>query len=653
VRVTVTLKPDYLERIASRKSPLAAVAELIWNALDGDATRVEVRTILNDLGGLQAVQVSDNGHGIEYDQAVHAFGSLGDSWKRRAHQSPRGRRLHGRAGEGRFSVFAIGRVVEWQTRWKSDATGQAYEIRGLADDVGTFEITDPVSADAPTTGTTVIIAEPLRHFTSLIGDTARQRLAELFALYLRQYPGVEIVYDGVRIDPATVEQHCEEYEVPEVTAEDGRRLTAQLTVIEWTHRVERALFLCDAGGFALAWRPVGIHAPGYDFTAYLKSEFVRDCEQDHVLELDEMHPDLSRLVDSAKGVLRDHFRRRMASDAQAVVEAWKTQAIYPYQGLPRDTVEEVERQVFDVVALNVNQYLPDFATADPKSKRLSFRMLRTAIERSPQDVRRIIQEVLDLPKEKQEELAWLLERTTLSAIINASKLVGDRLEFLQGLETLVFDPDQKKGVLERKHLHRLVAENTWLFGEQYHLTVDDQSLTEVLRRHLHLLGDEVVLLDDPVTVGDGSPGIVDLMLSRRVPHSRRDQLDHLVVELKRPTQRIDGDVVAQTEKYAHAVARDPRFGETRAHWTFWSLSSEIHDAVRWKVSHQSDRPDGLLVKLERPSLEIWVKTWGEVIESARARLRFFEETLEYMATHDTGLAYLRQTYAKYLPSPRA
>jgi hypothetical protein len=343
----------------------------------------------------------------------------------------------------------------------------------------------------------------------------------------------------------------------------------------------------------------------------------------------------------------------MASDAKAVVEEWKTQEIYPYQGLPRDTVEEVERQVFDVVALNVNQYLPDFAASDPKSKRLSFQMLRTAIERSPQEVRRIIQEVLDLPKEKQEELGLLLERTTLTAIINASRLVGDRLEFLQGLDTIVFDRDYKKALLERKHLHRLIAENTWLFGEQYNLTVDDQSLTEVLRRHLHLLGEEVLLHGDPVTTGDGSQGIVDLVLSRRVPHPRPDQLDHLVIELKRPTQKIDGDVLAQTEKYAHAVARDPRFGETRAHWTFWSLSNEIHDTVRWKVSNQSDRPDGLLLKLERPSMEVWVKTWGEVIESARARLRFFEEKLQYMATHDTGLAYLRQTYAKYLPGTRA
>ena len=39
-----------------------------------------------------------------------------------------------------------------------------------------------------------------------------------------------------------------------------------------------------------------------------------------------------------------------------------------------------------------------------------------------------VQEVLNLPKEKQEELAELLDRTTLSAIIEASKLITNRLK---------------------------------------------------------------------------------------------------------------------------------------------------------------------------------------------------------------------------------
>jgi hypothetical protein len=41
----------------------------------------------------------------------------------------------------------------------------------------------------------------------------------------------------------------------------------------------------------------------------------------------------------------------------------------------------------------------------------------------------ILEKVIDLPKAKQEELAELLRKTTLTAVINAAKAVTDRLDF--------------------------------------------------------------------------------------------------------------------------------------------------------------------------------------------------------------------------------
>ena len=55
----------------------------------------------------------------------------------------------------------------------------------------------------------------------------------------------------------------------------------------------------------------------------------------------------------------------------------------------------------------------------------------------------IISEVLDLPKEKQEELNDLLEKTTLKAIINTSKIVVARIDFLADLDTILFDEEFK------------------------------------------------------------------------------------------------------------------------------------------------------------------------------------------------------------------
>ncbi len=299
-----------------------------------------------------------------------------------------------------------------------------------------------------------------------------------------------------------------------------------------------------------------------------------------------------------------------------------------------------------MLALNVNHFLPSFQELDEKSKRLQLHLLRHAVQHAPADLSKILIEVLDLPVEKRQELAELLDRTTLAHIISASKIITDRLEFLQGLETLVFDAEFKHAVRERTQLHRIVAENAWIFGEQYHLSVDDQSLTEVLKKHIAARNREVEI-DEPVKRADGRRGIVDLMFSRNIQLAGSENREHLVVELKRPDVKIDSDAAAQIESYAFAVADDERFRAVPAKWVFWAVSSDVDQIVARKVV-QKDRARGILFQDEEQRITIWVKTWSQIVNDCRSRLRFFAEKLNYAPDRDLSLAHLRTTYHRYL-----
>lgn len=53
-----------MERIATAKRPVLAITELIWNALDADATLVDIDVQRNHVGGIDVIRVRDNGHGI-------------------------------------------------------------------------------------------------------------------------------------------------------------------------------------------------------------------------------------------------------------------------------------------------------------------------------------------------------------------------------------------------------------------------------------------------------------------------------------------------------------------------------------------------------------------------------------------------------------
>jgi hypothetical protein len=78
-------------------------------------------------------------------------------------------------------------------------------------------------------------------------------------------------------------------------------------------------------------RRLGIQAPGFNFTAYLKSSFLQQLEDRNELVLEDLHQDLKTLLEATKTTLRDHFRQRAAEGAVDLVETWKREDLYPYE----------------------------------------------------------------------------------------------------------------------------------------------------------------------------------------------------------------------------------------------------------------------------------------------------------------------------------
>lgn len=69
---TIEVQPDFVER-QGHAQPIPALAEIIWNALDADATAVDIEFEDDGLGGMSKIVVSDNGHGIARSEAPGLF----------------------------------------------------------------------------------------------------------------------------------------------------------------------------------------------------------------------------------------------------------------------------------------------------------------------------------------------------------------------------------------------------------------------------------------------------------------------------------------------------------------------------------------------------------------------------------------------------
>ena len=149
-------------------------------------------------------------------------------------------------------------------------------------------------------------------------------------------------------------------------------------------------------------------------------------------------------------------------------------------------VEKAERDLFEVVALTAAKTVN--SSGDAKGKRLQLRLIKNALETDPGPCKRSSARCWNYPLDRVEELRQLLHQTTLAAIVTAARTIANRLKFLEAMKLLVFDLESKRQLKERSELHKILANETWLFGEEYALTANDQSLDTVLNKHLEKLG---------------------------------------------------------------------------------------------------------------------------------------------------------------------
>ena len=394
--ITVQVQRDHIISLCNG-TPLQALSELIWNALDADAFEVKVDVLQNALGGIDAVRISDDGQGIDLSDNGRCFGSLGGSWKRTATATPLfSRVIHGKQGKGRFKAFVLGDRVEWRTTVQTETGAlRSWVLSGHASRPGIFQM-DTVSTPGPAAGTEVYICEFSREPGALLDTEAVVRqLASQFARYLKAYPNVRIWYQGLLVSPSIEQRDTQRYPLRSPGGHE-----AELQVIEWKSRQGRGkIILCDADGFALHEMEAGIR-PGaqFSYTAYLASPYFKQLHAEHVLALDEMHPEIRALLDRARELLRAHFRTRRETLEDDLFARWKKQGVYPFEGEPANQAEEKVRKSFRACASAIRAVSPNFDLLTPVEKQLLLALLKEKVEADPTHAVERIGTLLKFPR---------------------------------------------------------------------------------------------------------------------------------------------------------------------------------------------------------------------------------------------------------------
>lgn len=633
-QVKVTIDPTHIDSLIG--TPRRGLIEAINNSFDADASNVRVELSRTATNGIDCIKITDDGTGITQEQATPGFSQISGSWKANESHTKRLQRiLLGNNGKGRFNTYALGNRLAWRS---VVANGDAFYATCISSHRSThdyFNVEFEGLCEGPA-GTVLTIHEVTEKAARYLDSSAApQNLLLDTAAYLMRYGHVHLTYDGQTVSPNGLSEQEQTYLIPIPDTDES----AELHLIEWKQDFKKILYLCPASGVSTESMPAGIQAPGFSFAAYLTWEGF--SEEDAAEARLGSEPG-STLIHLAQDQLRDHFKGRADQLAEQILPAWRAEGVYPYEDQPKTKVDQSTRQVFDIVSVVAASVINE---GDSKSRRLSLALIREALESRPQALQVVLDRVLGLPTEDVEELAELLNRTELSAIIKSQTAISDRLRFLSGLQHLVFDPDAKKDLLERRHLHRILAKEAWVFKEDYALIGDDDRLAKVLAKFKEKLGEDIEFTSDPMpTKPDGTGIIPDLVLSGQRSPSQ-GHLHNLVIELKRPSVEIRLQEWRQIEDYARAVTADERFSQPNVKWDFWIVGTKIDPEVMRTLNRSTQS-----MHLDGDVAEVRPVTWAEVITEADHRMRFFQDQLNTEASStESGLAYLREKYAAYLP----
>ena len=636
---------DTILGVADRAKPVDALAELIWNALDAEAIHVAVTVSLREIGGPDQIVITDDGSGMTYEKATEVFTVDGESWKKSQRFSPNIKRpMHGHLGRGRFLAYALAEKVEWRTTALVDESPRTTQVVGARSRPNEYVFDGPAASNDPVGTVVTLDARQDQKAAHLVDEGFLLPLTARLGPTLLALSDAEVTYRGLAVDPRGHVEHDHRFPLDVPSDQLHGHPPPELHVVIWSQDMKsREVFLCDDEGAVVTdLKVTGLPVVPIHWTAYVRWAGFRSPDLMTVTDLH--HPDVrhGQLIQAARFRLGEFLQEALDRRRGHLISEWKAEGVYPYPGEPTTPTDEVEREIFDVVAVVASPAIGK----DAKQKKLSLKLLQETVRSEPGRTRKILNAVLGLSEDEVGVLSELLERTHLGAIVRAADLVANRIDFVRGLRHLLYSDETRKVFREVDQLHPMLVNEPWIFGDEWLLSLSESGLTGVVQSALGKLGQDVEFAPTPVKLPSGKSGRVDMVFYRHLPESETTR--HLVVELKRP-MTITMTEYGQISNYITAIIDHSEVINTPNRWDFWLVGTDLDGAVLNQLTDKSN--PGLAVVGERHRL--WVFTWGQLLDSADRRLEALSKELQLVATEATGLEYLHRQHAEFVPSHMA
>ena len=614
------------------KGPVPALSELIANAWDADAAKVEIEIPFGKpLSQNDQIIIRDYGYGMNFQDCDNKYLVIGRN-RRTAENTDKtlgGRPLMAHKGLGKLAGFGIARIVEIKTVSNGKLTHFRMDFDVL-DSLKQGEaypptmIEDEKPVDLP--NGTEIVLKGLFLERAIPEDRFISNISTRFSIYSDKF---QVYINDVLIKKTQVPL---EFKFPEAVTEKvieideegyGTTILSNGFKIKWwigftpdtiklkefhgVSLIARGRVAQDPWDFKLAGGTWGQHGLRY-LTGEIIAEFVdegisheSDCIMTNRSGIDWEKPKNVPLYEWARktisALLREWSKRRGAKTLQRVKDE------YPKM------VEKINR----------------FQPREQKELNLAMRSLAQVPTMKPETLAKLFNHVVDgyqdkvitdllielteLPPEEMERTLEIFTEFDVLEAVRVHKFVISHVLVIQRFREMI-----EAGVPEKPDMHEHIRKYPWLLGIKYQPMDYEPSLKKVLEEKFGIK-----------TEDKGGQKIPDVVVMR-------EGTDVIVIELKRPRDSVGKKELTQIKEYVDYL-RD------------WVNRSDTEGLIGKNITGDNidgylichNVQDDALVRAEQNRLEkdrIKVCKWYDILSKAEQEHRTYTDIVKRRAPED-------------------
>jgi len=596
------------------------IGELVANAWDADATRVEVTIPEEALTDTSEIIVADDGRGMSDDAVRSAYMIVGRDRREveESDETPEGRRVMGRKGIGKFCGFGIAGEIEVESVADGETSRFTMNYDELKRAASHREIEfPPLDPTGKVTGGTTVTLRGIRKYRtrSISIPGLRRSLARRFSVIAPEH-NFSVVLNGDEITPderdlqkllgtdADERAYLWTYDDVEIVSETGWKVSGWIGALDRTNELEDGI----QRGIVVMARGKLVQEP-FVFDAVVGQQYA-----------------LSYLVGELHAEFVDEVEDTISTTRNSLV--WDTEANAAFKEWGQREVNKIarewaeKRQADNEAALNANPKYQRFKEeaeeiGNLRAIKVADKLVREVIKKDVVGSETSQEEVIDLATdflrfdafwelaeevteadvEDPARLMRLFREWELVEAKEMAKVTNGRIATIAKLQRLI-DAD----ALEVPTLHDFLKEFPWVLDPRWNLIADEQTYSDLLR--------------DRFPEDEEMPDVdrrIDFLCVRE-----SEQL--VVVEIKRPGKRASLKELSQIEEYVHFM-RDHVDHST-------DPDSEISEVVGYLLCGDLVRSgkNAGQVRQKRDTLKnskIYVRRYGELLDMVKNSHRDF------------------------------